>query len=95
MRKKREFIENTAYPVTPRTNDRIRVFECNVGRKTRACKDICVNSRLWGNPVFPINDYELIEGSAPIPNRHCPFFGNIFQLDLTPKAREHLAACAQ
>ena len=34
MRKKRVFIENTAYHVTSRTNDRIRVFECNVGRKT-------------------------------------------------------------
>lgn len=33
MRKKREFIEGAAYHVTSRTNDKIRVFECNVGRK--------------------------------------------------------------
>jgi putative transposase len=34
MRKKREFIEGAAYHVTSRTNDKKRVFECNVGRKT-------------------------------------------------------------
>jgi REP element-mobilizing transposase RayT len=34
MRKKREFVEGTAYHVTSRTNDKKRVFECNVGRKT-------------------------------------------------------------
>ena len=34
MRKKREFIENVPYHVTSRTNDKVRVFECNVGRKT-------------------------------------------------------------
>ena len=33
MRKKREFIEGAAYHVTSRTNDKIRVFECNVGKK--------------------------------------------------------------
>ncbi|GHV33483.1 hypothetical protein AGMMS4952_25390 [Spirochaetia bacterium] len=34
MRKKREFIEGAAYHVTSRTNDKKRVFECNVGKKT-------------------------------------------------------------
>jgi putative transposase len=34
MRKKREFIDGAAYHVTSRTNDKNRVFECNVGRKT-------------------------------------------------------------
>jgi putative transposase len=34
MRKKREFIEGAAYHVTSRTNDKKRVFECNVGQKT-------------------------------------------------------------
>jgi putative transposase len=34
MRKKREYIEGAAYHVTSRTNDKKRVFECNVGRKT-------------------------------------------------------------
>jgi putative transposase len=34
MRKKREFIEGAAYHVTSRTNDKKRIFECNVGRKT-------------------------------------------------------------
>jgi putative transposase len=34
MRKKREFIEGAAYHVTSRINDKKRVFECNVGRKT-------------------------------------------------------------
>jgi putative transposase len=34
MRKKREFIEGVAYHVTSRTNDKKRVFECNVERKT-------------------------------------------------------------
>jgi putative transposase len=34
MRKKREFVDGAAYHVTSRTNDKIRVFECNVGRKT-------------------------------------------------------------
>jgi putative transposase len=34
MRKKREFIEGAVYHVTSRTNDKKRVFECNVGRKT-------------------------------------------------------------
>jgi putative transposase len=33
MRKKREFIEGVAYHVTSRTNDKKRVFECNVGKK--------------------------------------------------------------
>jgi REP element-mobilizing transposase RayT len=33
MRKKREFIAGVAYHVTSRTNDKKRVFECNVGRK--------------------------------------------------------------
>ncbi|MDR1904880.1 MAG: hypothetical protein LBQ88_21685 [Treponema sp.] len=34
MRKKREYIEGAAYHVTSRMNDKKRVFECNVGRKT-------------------------------------------------------------
>jgi putative transposase len=34
MRKKREFIAGAAYHVTSRTNDKKRVFEGNVGRKT-------------------------------------------------------------
>jgi putative transposase len=34
MRKKREFIDGAACHVTSRTNDKKRVFECNVGRKT-------------------------------------------------------------
>jgi putative transposase len=34
MRKKREFVEGAVYHVTSRTNDKKRVFECNVGRKT-------------------------------------------------------------
>jgi putative transposase len=34
MRKTREFTEGTSYHVTSRTNDKKRVFECNVGRKT-------------------------------------------------------------
>jgi putative transposase len=34
MRKKREYIEGAAYHVTSRTNDKKRVFECNVGQKT-------------------------------------------------------------
>jgi putative transposase len=34
MRKKREFIEGAAYHVTSRTNNKNRVFECNVGKKT-------------------------------------------------------------
>jgi len=33
MRKKREFIEGAYYHVTSRTNDKIRVFEKNVGKK--------------------------------------------------------------
>jgi len=33
MRKKREFIEGAYYHVTSRTNDKIRVFENNLGRK--------------------------------------------------------------
>ena len=33
MRKKREFVEGVAYHVTSRTNNKTRVFECNVGRK--------------------------------------------------------------
>ena len=33
MRKKREFIDGVFYHVTSRTNDRIRVFENNLGRK--------------------------------------------------------------
>ena len=33
MRKKREFIEGAYYHVTSRTNDKIRVFERNLGRK--------------------------------------------------------------
>ena len=33
MRKKREFIEGAFYHVTSRTNDKIRVFENNLGRK--------------------------------------------------------------
>jgi putative transposase len=33
MRKKREFIGGAAYHVTSRTNDKKRVFECNVGQK--------------------------------------------------------------
>jgi len=33
MRKKREFVEGAFYHVTSRTNDRIRVFENNLGRK--------------------------------------------------------------
>jgi putative transposase len=33
MRKKREFIEGAAYHVTSRTNDKIRVFDCGVGKK--------------------------------------------------------------
>jgi len=33
MRKKREFIEGVFYHVTSRTNDKIRVFENNLGRK--------------------------------------------------------------
>jgi putative transposase len=34
MRKNREFFEGAAYHVASRTNDKRRVFECNVGRKT-------------------------------------------------------------
>jgi hypothetical protein len=34
MRKKREFVEGAAYHVTSRTNDKIRVFERNLGRKS-------------------------------------------------------------
>jgi putative transposase len=34
MRKKREFIDGAFYHVTSRTNDKIRVFENNLGRKT-------------------------------------------------------------
>jgi putative transposase len=34
MRKKREFVDGAIYHVTSRTNDKKRVFECNVGRKT-------------------------------------------------------------
>jgi putative transposase len=33
MRKKREFLEGGTYHVTSRTNDKIRVFERNLGRK--------------------------------------------------------------
>jgi putative transposase len=33
MRKKRELMEGATYHVTSRTNDKIRVFECNLGRK--------------------------------------------------------------
>jgi putative transposase len=33
MRKKRKFIEDSFYHVTSRTNDKIRVFENNLGRK--------------------------------------------------------------
>ena len=33
MRKKREFIEGAFYHVTSRTNNKIRVFENNLGRK--------------------------------------------------------------
>ena len=33
MRKKREFIEGAYYHVTSRTNDKIRIFENNLGRK--------------------------------------------------------------
>jgi putative transposase len=33
MRKKREFVEGVYYHVTSRTNDKIRVFENNLGRK--------------------------------------------------------------
>jgi len=33
MRKKREFIENVFYHVTSRTNNKIRVFENNMGQK--------------------------------------------------------------
>ena len=33
MRKKREFVEGAAYHVVSRTNDKIRVFESNVGKK--------------------------------------------------------------
>jgi len=33
MRKKREIIEGAAYHVTSRTNDKIRVFDGNLGRK--------------------------------------------------------------
>jgi putative transposase len=33
MRKKREFIAGAFYHVTSRTNDKIRVFENNLGRK--------------------------------------------------------------
>ena len=33
MRKKREFIEGVFYHVTSRTNDKIRVFDNNLGRK--------------------------------------------------------------
>jgi putative transposase len=34
MRKKREFVDGAAYHVTSRTNDKNRVFDSNVGRKT-------------------------------------------------------------
>jgi putative transposase len=34
MRKKREFIEGAVYHVTSRTNNKKRVFGCNVGQKT-------------------------------------------------------------
>jgi len=33
MRKKRDFIPGVAYHVTSRTNNKIRTFECNLGRK--------------------------------------------------------------
>lgn len=33
MREKRVFIEGATYHVTSRTNDRIKVFECNLGKK--------------------------------------------------------------
>jgi len=33
MRKKREFVENSFYHVTSRTNDKIRIFENRLGRK--------------------------------------------------------------
>jgi putative transposase len=32
MRKKREYIDGAAYHVTSRTNDKIRVFECKLGK---------------------------------------------------------------
>jgi putative transposase len=34
MRKKREYVDGAMYHVTSRTNDRIRVFKCNIGKKT-------------------------------------------------------------
>jgi len=33
MRRKREFMEGAAYHVTSRTNDKIRVFDNNLGRR--------------------------------------------------------------
>jgi hypothetical protein len=50
---------------------------------------MCVNSRSEGNPIVPINDRELIEGCSPIPDRHCPFSGNIFQPHEDRLYRQH------
>ena len=55
MRRKREFIEDAFYHVTSRTNDKIRVFDNNLGRKImlmvlqdakRAYLIFCVNAQV-------------------------------------------------
>jgi len=70
MRKKREFIEGAFYHVTSRTNDKIRVFENNLGRKImlitlQDAKDK-FNFKLTNFCVMPTHIHLLIkpEGSA-------------------------------
>jgi len=72
MRKKREFIEGAFYHVTSRTNDKIRVFENNLGRKImlitlQDAKDK-FNFRLTNFCVMPTHIHLLIkpEGDASL-----------------------------
>jgi len=65
MRKKREFIEGVFYHVTSRTNDKIRVFDNNLGRKImlmtlQDAKDK-FNFRLTNFCVMPTHIHLLIK----------------------------------
>jgi len=69
MRKKREFVTGAFYHVTSRTNDKIRVFENNLGRKImlitlQDAKDK-FNFRLTNFCVMPTHIHLLIK---PEPN---------------------------
>ena len=65
MRKKREFIQGASYHVTTRTNNKSRVFECNVGRKVmltvlRAAKEK-YQFRLYNFCIMPTHIHLLIQ----------------------------------